>query len=430
MWTEINKGKGIPGQIWAFLNSMRVGIALLLALTGISVYAATFLEHRQAMEKVYTSWWFMGTLAITAASLLACSINRFPGIRKKIRVLKTDVSLQGLQALENKAEIAAAGPPENLEAILKGRGYRTGISYKDGKYLVSADKGRYGYLGSLVTHISLVLILAAGFYGMVAGDEGRATGFPGKLIELSRYGFDVRIDDFVIAYRDDRSIEQYYSTLTVIEDGEEVKQETIYVNRPLRHRGVNLYQSTYGWGVKVVFTNTETGQREEMLLADGHRGYYPDLGIYINILQFFPDFTMTREGMPASRSAYPANPEVAFQFLDHHGHVIGEQYYFEPLGREFELVDGYTMEFAGYQNYTGFQVIKQPGKPLALFASILLITGLFLCFYTYPRRVWIRQGEDGEGAALAAGVSYRNKVGFALEFEQITEQLKSLGGDQ
>ncbi len=420
--------KGISQQIWDFLSSMRVGIGLLLALTVMSLYAATFLEHGEAMERVYTSWWFMGTLAVTAASLLVCSINRFPGIMKRVHVLKTDASPGWLDSLENRAEIAAAKRPEVLAEALKKKGFRTGISFDDGKYLISADKGRFGYLGSLVTHISLVLILAAGFYGVVAGDEGGAAGFAGRLIELPQYGFDVRIDDFTIAYRDDRSVEQYYSTLTVIENGIEVKQETIFVNRPLRHRGVNFYQSTYGWGVDVVFTNTVTGEGEEMLLTDGQRGFYHPLGIYVNVLRFFPDFTMTQGGMPTTRSVYPANPGVVFQFQDHHGQVIGEQFYIEPIGREIDLVDGFTMEFAGYRNYTGLQIIKQPGKPLALFASILLIVGLFLCFYIYPRRIWVRQGEDG--VALVAGTSYRNKVGFGLEFEQITEKLKTVGGGQ
>ncbi len=433
--TEANSNKNnISQRIWKLLCSMRFGIILLIILTAISIYGATFLEHQEAMEKVYRSWWFIGTLFVAAINLLACSINRFPKILKKVTTLNTEINTKWISSLENKEIVSLKileNTPDILVNKLRKNKYRAKLIENNNGFFIVADKGRFGYLGSFVTHISLVLILAAGFYGAVAGYENYATGLPGTIIEIPEHGFDVRIDDFEIAYRDDaqRSIEQYYSTLTIIEDGEEVKTETIYVNKPLRYKGVNFYQATYGWNVEVEFKNTETGEIFDMLLSPGQVGFYPELGIHIRLLNFYPDFTMTSEGVPYSRTLYPANPRVAFQFFDESGHLIGEQYFIEPFNEVLGLFHEYVVEFKDYKNYTGFQITKHPGKPLALAGSILLMIGLFMSFYMYPRKLWIWVEHVQEHILHIAGTSRRNKVGFKLEFTKIVKEIKDAGGN-
>lgn len=427
---QAHSGKNIFNEIWQFFSSMRVGLILLLLLTAVSIYAATFLEHQHAMEKVYSSWWFIGLLAITGFNLLVCSVNRFPKLWKQASEIKSDVDLNFLKSLDKSITLSQnkiTKDPKEMEKSLKKKGYRTRFEIKDGGFLISADKGRFGYLGSFVTHVSLILILLAGLIGILGGFSDFQGGFPGDTIHLHEQGFDVRIDDFEIRYRDDenKTIEQYYSTLTVIdmESGKEVKQETIYVNRPLRYKGVNFYQATYGWGVDVEFYNPTTDEKETMLLVPGQAGFYEGLGIHVSILRFFPDFTMTRDGTPITRTQYPARPMVAFRIFSGDGQLIGQQYYIEPLNQVMELIHGHTIEFTGYKNYTGFQIIKQPGKPLALVASILLTLGLIMSFYMYPRRIWLYSGKETTGQIIFAGTSRRNKVGFEFEFERLSKEL-------
>ncbi len=423
--------KSIIQNFWNLFTSMSFGIILILILTVMSLYGATVLDHRSAMEKVYSSWWFIGTLTITAANILVCSINRLPKILKKTTVLKKDVDIKWLKALDNKATLDIlldSNTAQYLMTQLKKQNYRVGVTAGEEKsFLISADKGRFGYWGSIVTHFSLVLILAAFFYGTVGMQEDYKTGFPGSIIELPMHGFKIRIDDFEIAYRDNpqRSIEQYYSTLTVIEDGLEIKTDTIFVNKPFRYNGVNLYQSTYGWGVDVEFTDRESAEKIKKLLLPGEIGFYPELNIYVKVLQFYPDFTMTGDGVPYSRSAYPANPYVVFQMLNRDGGIIGNPYYIEPTGEALYLMDGHIMEFTGFKNYAGFQIIKQPGRYLALIASIMLIVGLFISFYLYPRRIWIYADDNKDKESVFIfGTSHRNKVGFGLEFERLVEILE------
>jgi cytochrome c biogenesis protein len=409
---------------------MRVGIFLLLLLTAMSIYGATFLQHQAALAKVYSSWWFVGTLALTGLNLLVCSLNRWDAILKRVTDLDTGMGFKSLDRMECKAYLPRKGRDEEAArrvlAFLGRRGFRAGLFPRDKGILVAADKGRFGHFGSLVTHMSLVLLLLGAGLGIFGGFESFDGGFAGRVFTIPEAGFSVRIDNFEIKYRDDKSVEQYYSTLTVLQDGREVKQETIYVNRPLRHQGVVLYQSTYGWGVKARFVHLETGrQGENLLLRPGQAYQHPETGIRLQLIDFFPDATMTQTGMPFSRSSMPVNPRVAFRFLSAAGQVMGQPFYLEPPDTRLELLqEGYVLEFLGWQNYTGFQIVKNPGKPVVLLASLLMISGLFMSFYLFPRRVWAYIGPETEGRVLLAGRSHRHKVGFALDFKRLAADLQ------
>ncbi len=423
------KEKSVFEQAWAFFSSMRVGLVLLLLLTGMSIYGATFMGHQQALEGVYGSWWFIGTLALTGLNLLICSINRWDSIWKRATVLRTDVGYKTLSNYKNKETLSFDGDDQEAakatEELLKKKGYRTVITETDKGLLVSADKGRFGYFGSLVTHLSLVLILVAGLYGVLFGFEDFDAGFPGRIFRVDEAGFSVRIDDFRIDYRDDKSIEQYYSTLTIIDNGQEVKKQEIWVNNPLRYNGVVLYQSTYGWGVDLAITNQETGEVAESIIVPGQTYHHPETGVHVVLLEFFPDFSMTNEGVPFSRSAHPGNPRAAYRLLDAQGQIIGNQFYIDAMQEPVEMADGYVLEFPGFRNYTGFQIIDNPGKPLAFIASVLMILGLIMSFYLFPRRIYAYIGEETKGKVLLAGKSFRNVVGFEFEFKKLLNEIKN-----
>jgi cytochrome c biogenesis protein len=55
-------------------------------------------------------------------------------------------------------------------------------------------------------------------------------------------------------------VEQYYSHLAIVEEGVPVKEETIWVNRPLRHNGMMVYQTSYGWASKLHIQETASGE--------------------------------------------------------------------------------------------------------------------------------------------------------------------------
>ena len=48
------------------------------------------------------------------------------------------------------------------------------------------------------------------------------------------------------------------------------------------------------------------------------------------------------------------------------------------------------MEFAGFERWASFQIAHDPGKELALLASMVAIAGLMLSLFVRRRRVWVQ----------------------------------------
>ena len=55
-----------------------------------------------------------------------------------------------------------------------------------------------------------------------------------------------RINDFWITYSNQNSILQFYSDLSILNsNGNEINQKTIYVNSPIKYKGINYYQTDW-----------------------------------------------------------------------------------------------------------------------------------------------------------------------------------------
>lgn len=423
-WRKPKTNRSLGPGLVRFLSSMRVGIFLLLILAIMAVYGS-LLPHDVAIDEVYGSWWFVTTLVALSVNLSFCSLRRLKRIWQRATRPPQEISGDRLKSCENRVTLSVSGNDQQIAGrvrdLFSSQGYRAGITPCQGGLLVSSEKGRVGYFGSFITHVSLVLILLAGFYGIVNGYEHFEAAFPGRFIRVPNEDFSVRVDDFYIAYRDDaqKSVEQYYSKLTVIQRGHAVKEDTVYVNKPLRYDGVTFYQSSYGWAVNAQFS-TVTGESERALLVPGGVYHHHGTGTHVQLVEFFPSFALTEDGRAVNQGEYPANPYVGYRVMSVDDDGFDTVKY-APLNQVVQVSGGHQLEFVSYRNYTGFLIVKNPGKWLAFAGAVLLIIGLVLSFYVFPRRMWAYvKGKE----ILLAGESYRNQVGFKLEFERLANEIE------
>ena len=77
--------------------------------------------------------------------------------------------------------------------------------------------------------------------------EGSFNLIPSETKTFEEEGFSIVLDDFYLDFREDNTTEQYYSEVTIFEDDTKVKEEKIWVNKPLLYKGINFYQSNFGW---------------------------------------------------------------------------------------------------------------------------------------------------------------------------------------
>ena len=76
--------------------------------------------------------------------------------------------------------------------------------------------------------------------------------------------------------------------------------------------------------------------------------------------------------------------------------------------------------------FSVFQVGYDPGVPLALLGSVIVIIGVFSAFYLYFRKLWVQVTPLGQGSRIRlAGISKRHRVAFEVFFKEVAGQLRA-----
>lgn len=420
---------------------MRLNLFLLLIIAGLAVFGSVvpqgdepaFYDHYYGplranfiqlfhLHDVYHSWWFYTLVFLLTASLLACSLKRLVPLWRQATTFQYRYEEESYSGAPIKGKtFSPKGAGETADGLFqryRQRHYRVFLEEKQGRFYFYVDRGRFGPFGSLVTHLSLVVIVIGALYGGLTGFKSYANIPEGESFDIQKAGFSVRVNDFHIDYYDDYMPKQYYSDLKVMHGDQEVMNKVISVNDPLTYQGVTFYQTSYGWVVDGVLTNLgkETRfsslDREAALVGDDLR---------ITTL-FYPDYTSDASGHPGTRSPLPKNPRVLYALYQ------GQQalkYEVAELGKPVKVNDNITVTFNSYRQYTGLQIARDPGIPIVYTGSALLVIGLFLSFYVFPRRIWAMVTPDPRGCrVLIAGTAHRFPVRIAEEIQELVEELQ------
>lgn len=71
----------------------------------------------------------------------------------------------------------------------------------DGKEVYYAFDGKIGYLGSWLTHLSLIIIILAFAYGRYQGFEEFVHGVPGTVMNLENSDYKIKVDQYDVMFR-------------------------------------------------------------------------------------------------------------------------------------------------------------------------------------------------------------------------------------
>ncbi len=420
---------------------MRLNLFLLLVIAGLAVFGSVVPQGEDSafyhqsygplrsnfiqlfqLNDVYHSWWFFALVFLLTTSLLACSLNRLMSLWRQATTFQYRYEKDFYSGAPIKGEAVSSMAAEEMAGGLlhryRQRRYRVFMEEKQGRFYFYADRGRFGPFGSLVTHLSLVVIMTGALYGGLTGFKSYANIPEGESFDIQKAGFSVRLNDFHIDYYDDYMPKQYYSDLKVMNGDQEVMSKVISVNDPLTYKGVTFYQTSYGWVVDGVLANLgkETGfssmEREATPVGDDLR---------IKTL-FYPDYTSDASGYPRTRSPLPNNPRVVYVLYQG---AKALKYDVAELGEPSKVNDNITVTFTGYRQYTGLQIARDPGIPIVYTGSALMVMGLLLSFYVFPRRTWAMVTPDPRGCrVLIAGAAPRFPARFAEEIQELVKELQ------
>ncbi len=459
----------VSQHLWRTLTSVKLAIGLIAALALLSILGTIIPQGQPDMnyvnrygltgyklikfftvDKLFHSWYFLGLLALLGLNTLACLIKRFQVSWQLLRRPHEGQSPVQLLRLENSLELPTGAAPsaslERVAAILTHRGYRI---RRKGLQL-AAQKHLMGRLGVDLFHASLLLLLMGAIVGGLFGFEGFQVAHKGEIFDVPGSDFQIRVDDlWTVNYPDSSRIKDWYTRLTVLEGGQEVKTQTIEVNHPLTHKGISFYQSSFGsdWfgGAQLTFAVKQgadgTAVSEyEVTVGDT----FPlEADLVAKLIAFYPHFVLTEQG-PRNRSQRLENPAAYLEIyqgntLKYWGwtfaHFPDMQIFVaaEPKpspsddsapgpghGGQGELP--YRIEIAGMHapEFTGLQFSYNPGIWLLYTSFILMTLGMFLNFYLPPRWMWA----VAERGRVWLGGKGRDDHEFMSEFEIVAEEVR------
>ena len=409
-----------------FLTSLKFGIILFLIITVYSIIGTVILQGMEVefylhqyktfgslmvflqFDHVYSSIIYIVIVFVFIINLVGCTLKILPVQLKKMK--NTYIPAKGKNnpnLYENGMDI------ENVKDVLKKKKFKI-IDKEDGAYAV---KHRVGHIGSSITHLGIVTIILGAVIGNMFVQEGFVSLVPGETKEFSEHGFSLELNDFYMDIREDGSIEQYYSELTVYEDGQNIKEEKIWVNNPLNVNGMYFYQSNYGWASNMQIKDKDGSLLFESTLKDNPHTFYEPENLTIFLYGFFPDFSMDSSGNPVTLSQQVKNPAYAVVLYNQESYV--DSYILNP-GEPIEYND-LTIEFVDSVLYTGLQYRQDFGYYYVLIGSLILTLGILLSFYFYPKYILI-------SSDCVIPVTRQNIWGFTVKIKRILkEQNKGKG---
>lgn len=447
-------------KIYRQLTSIKLAIILVILL-GVVSLIAIFLEeyfptnlmnweklYAQKMGLVqfeifkflgvfdpYHSFWYQILLFGLVLNIVFCTWDRTKGFLKIAFRPSFRDSAKSLQTLKNHTTIKSNTPAqqvsETIQTILKKHGFKIFTNETPHFY---ATKGGYSRIGFVLFHIGLVAVLLGGLVLSRWGSTEYLWGRKGDILQPRDANFSVRVDDFQIKTNDRGQVKDYLATLTVIEDGQEIKQKVVEVNFPLRYGGYTFYQSSYrqtpGDLGEIQLKLTRTADDTLVKIPFRERVEISDWNLALTIQEFVPDFRVSGDTI-YSASAEPRNP--AIQVLQEKpGQEPTISWLFKNFPDFHQQQTGETkMQFIDFgtdsQLYTGLQVSRKPGTWLIWFGIFAMTAGLILAFHFFHRRIWVVQETDPEQKTKIhlGGSINKNQFQFNQEFKQIVNSIKS-----
>lgn len=386
-------------SFFSTLKSMRFGLVLLGLLGLIAVIGSTipqgqaeyfYLERfsegkaglilQLGFDDIYNSLYFRALFAALCVNLLLCSVLR-------LRAIINSISRITWNEREERIDSYSLKQIEDVDVFAEEK--LNSFGYGKVKKIVIGNKNVYfskrhsiGYFGSWLIHLGLLIVIVAYAYGQQGNFTSAVYGVPGTAQALENTGINAVIKDFNVEFRQDGSIQQYYTQLELQDDkGNVLAKDQLFVNKPLRYDGYSFYQTATGWAADITISKNGTTLEEE-LLYEGTTYLNEELELALQFNKLYPDYIQTAGGM-ATKSQQPNNPKILYSIFSRGSRVAmnivspGEKISWQEY--EFVLKD--------IDRYTYLQVNRMPGKLAALMGSILILIGLYLAFYLKPKYV-------------------------------------------
>ncbi|WP_088240031.1 cytochrome c biogenesis protein [Calothrix rhizosoleniae] len=443
-WSAI--GRLLRRDFLPLITDLRLAIVLLLlialfSITGtiieqgqsLSFYQANYPEDPAlfgflswkvlltlGLNDVYRTWWFLTLLIFFGTSLTACTFTRQLPALKAAQRWKFYQQPRQFQKLALSAEFDLdkdnTASLENLTQILSDRRYKI---FPEESGVLYARKGIIGRIGPIVVHIGIVLILLGGILGAMTGFVAQEMIPSGNTFQIkniinagpwaakpSSQDWSVRVNRFWIDYTPNGGIDQFYSDMSVLNpQGEEVDHKKIFVNQPLRYRGITFYQTSWSIAaVKVQINKSPIFQLPMAELDTKGQG------------QLWGTWIPTKPDLSAGVSLIAKDLQGTVLIYDPQGQLVNTL----RAGMSTQI-NGVTLKLLEIVGSTGLQIKSDPSIPLVYAGFATLMLGVISSYFSHSQ-IWALQKD---GRLYVGGKTNRAQITFEREMIGILDQLNS-----
>ena len=361
------------------------------------------------LDHIYTSKWFLISLFLLCISLAASSF------RKQIPTLKASLKWIDYENIEkfNKLQLACKWPENQgdeifskANKILKNHGWE--ILIKENRLL--ARKGVFGRLGPILVHTGLIILLIGSAYGNFTRNSLEEYLIPNESINLindvSKEKFSLKLKNFTIQREDDGLPKQFTSNLEIFsnESNEKIKK-LAEVNKPLRYKGITIYQAD--WAISSIILEINKINYQFTLKP------VPEIGNQIwGVLVEFGEKIKKNYLLTVDNENGPVKIFDIDNFSEKDIYL-----------NEKELkINSSNIKLIKIVPSSGLIIKSDPSIPIIYCSFVLILFGATLSLIP-TKRIWILNDNSSKDYYMG-GLCNKNLSGFELEFNQLSEKIR------
>jgi cytochrome c biogenesis protein len=355
-------------------------------------------------DHVYRTSWFVSFILSFGISLLTCTvIQQIPSLKIARRCQFFRKSLQ-FSKLKNKKQFSDQTLTE-LVFKLQQKKY----SVFQQRNIVYCYKGLLGKIAPITVHLSMILILLGTVVSSLSGFKAQEiipkteTVHIQNILTMGQFSnipkTSARVNDFWITYSKKNTVNQFYSDISIMDSfGNEIKQNTIYVNSPSKYDSITYYQTDWNLlGLRVKLDNINIFQ-------------YPLISIINERNKLWITWISTTKSLDDGITILLNDLQGYCSIYDKSGLFLGNIELNETFSFSFPLT------LIDIISSTGLQIKMDPGIVLIYTGFGFLMISTLLSYLTYSQ-IWLVQESKN---IFMGGNTTRAKFEFAREFLKLS----------
>nr|YP_010902785.1 Cytochrome c biogenesis protein [Hypnea flava]WCH54839.1 Cytochrome c biogenesis protein [Hypnea flava] len=418
--------KTLKWKIIKQLSNLNFSITLLLTICGISIlgtiieqdkniayYESTypiksfisyFINWKNilyfGLDHVYTTWWFILLIFLFFCSLIICTFSQ------QLPSLRNSRHWKFMPYSYDKNTVISYLPIKSFINIIYSLNYHNYYVFQRSSKIYGY-KGLIGRLAPIFVHISIIITLTGNILGLFTGFTSQEIIPKGEIFHIQNfiksgkyshlpYNLLGKIDDFFIEYNEDSSVKQFYSLISLLNNkNENLIQQKIYVNSPLKFHGLTFYQTSWNLeGLKIQLDHQLVQQKLQEIKINNIRTWVYNFN-FINHKSLF----FLINGLNNKIYIYNSSGKLLQNI------TINETF----------TINNHKITIKEIIPSTGIQIKTDPGIYIVYLGFSILIISIATSYLSYSQ-VWINSKKN---TINLRGITNRGQLTFEEELTKV-----------